>query len=471
MSCLPRARFALLAFLVPIVGAPAARAEPSSNVPPRAAASPRAIALDDAIAYGRDHQPGIRAALARVAARESAADVPRAQWQPTLGITAQLLGGTTNNTTGSYVSPSYLDVPRIGGTRAVATGSWQPYPSTFAAVGGNQELFDFGRIAAQAAAADALVDMEKQRARVATLDLTFNVQEAYFAVFAAKSIVKSSEDAYERSRVHRDLAKAGVDAGLRSPIEITRAEADLARFDISRIKARGGLAVAQMVLAAAIGAPDSALDVTDSPPSQGDMPALNTAIQEASAHDPRIQEALARLRAEEQRTRAIGAELRPDLSLTGTLSARAGGADPSSGVAANGGGWIPNVPNWNAGVIFNWPLFDGTVRARERASQAEEQVRREEIAQARYEQVARIQVAFGGFQVARAALPGLQHAVVAAQANYAQADARFRAGLGTSVELADAEALRTDAEVQLALGTFDIARTRAAFGRAIAEGL
>jgi outer membrane protein TolC len=61
--------------------------------------------------------------------------------------------------------------------------------------------------------------------------------------------------------------------------------------------------------------------------------------------------------------------------------------------------------------------------------------------------------------------------VEAARANYAQADARYKSGLGTSVELADAEALRTDAEIQLALGQFELARARASFGRAIAEGM
>jgi outer membrane protein len=65
----------------------------------------------------------------------------------------------------------------------------------------------------------------------------------------------------------------------------------------------------------------------------------------------------------------------------------------------------------------------------------------------------------------------LRHELDAAHANYAQADARFKAGLGTSVELADAEALRADAEIRLAIGIFDLAKTRAAFGRAIAEGV
>ncbi|MBC7018135.1 TolC family protein, partial [Salmonella enterica] len=75
------------------------------------------------------------------------------------------------------------------------------------------------------------------------------------------------------------------------------------------------------------------------------------------------------------------------------------------------------------------------------------------------------------FDVARAAIPGLQRAAEAARGNYAQAEARFRSGLGTSVELADAEALRTDAEIQVALGQFQLARARSELGRAIAEGL
>jgi outer membrane protein TolC len=65
----------------------------------------------------------------------------------------------------------------------------------------------------------------------------------------------------------------------------------------------------------------------------------------------------------------------------------------------------------------------------------------------------------------------LENSVVAARANWQQADARFGAGIGNAVEVADAEAVRSQAEIQLALGQFEVERARAAFGRAIAEGL
>jgi outer membrane protein TolC len=429
----------------------AENAGPFENGPP-----PRAMGLGEAIAFARVHQPAVLAAMARIAAQKSFADVPRAEWLPRFAATAQLFGATANQTTASYVNLDLPDLPRIGGETATSRGSFKPYASTLVGVGGNQEVFEFGRIAAQAAAADALVAVERERASAATLDVTYNVEEAYFAVFAAKSVVKASEDAYERARAHRDLAKAGVNSGLRSPIELTRAEAELDKLDIGRIRARGSVLTAQTVLAAVVGSPDAALDVASSPPTP----------------DPRLREALDRLRAEEAQTRAIGAELRPDLSLTATLTGRAGGAMPSgTGTPADGNGWAPNVPNWDVGIILSIPLFDGVVNARKSASRAGEQVRREEMELVRQEDVARVREAFVGVEVARAALPGLRRSVDASHANYDQADARFRAGLGTSVELADAEAIRTDSEIQLALGDFELARARAEFGRAIAEGL
>jgi outer membrane protein TolC len=88
---------------------------------------------------------------------------------------------------------------------------------------------------------------------------------------------------------------------------------------------------------------------------------------------------------------------------------------------------------------------------------------------AREAQLAAVRQAYVRVEAARSALVALQNGVVAARANYDQADARFRAGIGTAVELADAEAVRTDADIQLAIGRFEVARTRAALGRLIAE--
>ncbi len=427
--------------------------------------------LADALTYAYAHQPAIHAALARVSARHEEARIPNGQWQPTIGATAQVYAATANNSAASYLNEDFVDIPRIGGAPAATTGTWRPYGSSFVGASVSQEVFDFGRIAAQRAAGDALTDVESHDADAVRLDLAFNVEEAYFAVYAAKGVVTASDDAYERARAHRDLAQSGVASGMRPPIELTRAEADFARADTGRVRAHGGLQIAQTVLAAAIGSPDAAIDVVPNAPTVAQMPSLSEAIERAAARDPKILAALSQLQASEAKTHAIGAEKRPDLFLTGTLSGRAGGAPLANGDVPTGHGLLPVIPNWDAGLVISWPIFDGTVNARERAARAREDVARDEIDAARLRAVMDVRRTYVQVDVARAALPSLQRAVDAARANYAQAEARFRAGLGTSVELADAEALRTDSEIQLAVGVFDLARARAAFGRAIAEGI
>jgi outer membrane protein len=464
------------AMVIVLALAGTAHAENGPSKPPtiEAPQPARSMTLGEALSYAREHQPAVRAALSRVKAQMETAKIPSARWLPTVGLTLQGFGMTANDTTGTYVQPFYMDIPRIGAvpSRTESTAQLSPYVSTLAGAGVTQELIDFGRIGAQRAAADALVDVCKHDADAERLDVDFGVEEAYFAVFAAKSVIQAADQAYERARVHRDLAKRGVDSGLRPPIELTRAEADLGRYDVGRIRARGGLSVAQAVLAAAIGAPDAAIDTSGEAPQPGEMPALSQAVALAQSRDPRLAAALAQLQAAEKRTTAVGAGLRPDLSLTGTFSGRAGGA-PASGTTPQptGAGWLPDVPNWDVGIVLTWPLFDGTIAARKDAAKAQEQVRHDEVDAVRLQEVAAVNESYVQVQVARTALVGLQNTVVAARANYDQADARFKAGIGNAVELADAEAVRTDAEIQLALGQFDLARARAAFGRAIAEGL
>jgi outer membrane protein TolC len=473
----PSADVATADTLAASASAPGAAATPlvDATPPPTNLGLPpaRQITLADALAYARSHQPAVLASLARIETEKANAEVPRAQYYPLLGLTAQLLEGTTNNTTASYLGDAFVDLPRIGGTPSTGGGdaSWRPYASTLAAAGLSQEIFDFGRIAAESAAADARITIAARAADAQRLDIELNVEEAFFAVHAARSILQASEDAYQRSLVHRNYAGAGVRSGLRSPIELTRAEADLSRFDTARIRARGGLSAAQAVLAAAVGSPDLVLDAADEAPGSLALPALAEAIRLASERDPRLQEVLAQLRQQELETRAVGALARPDVRLSATLSGRAGGAMPSNnGEEPAGSGFLPNVPNWDGALVLSWPLFDPTINARRRASGVAEAVRRSEIDLVRQQVVAAVEQAYVSVVVAREALPSLQRAVEAARANYAQADARFKAGLGTSVELADAEALRTDADIRLAIGVFDLAKARASFGRAIAEG-
>lgn len=431
----------------------------------------KAMTLPEALAYAREHQPAVTAALARIRVAEADARATRAQWAPYVGATAQLLGGTANNTTASYFSSTGVDLPRIGGTPVSPAGGLEPYVSTLVAVGVNQEIFDFGRIAAQAAVDDAGVDYQRLGAEAAGLMVALGVEESYFAVKASRNVLLASEEAYQRALIHRDQAQAGVRAGLRAPIDSTRAEADVARFDVGRVRAQGGLVAAQAAFAAAVGIPQERLDAAGEDPPQSALPSLQFAIEQAAQRDPVLRSAVAQLRIQEAVTDSVAARLRPNLVLSGSFSGREGGAPPALPIqAAAHGGWLPDIANWDVAIVLRVPIFDWVTWKRVDASRQREEVQKSELELVRQAQTAAVQRAWVAVDAAQKAIAALEREVEAARANSAQADARFKAGLATIVELADAEALRTSAEIQLALGRFEQARQRAILGRLIVEG-
>ena len=429
------------------------------------------MTLAEALEYAKAHQPAIIAARARVVAAQADAQISRAQWLPSAALGAQLLAGTSNNTTTSYVAMYGIDVPRIGGTSVTASGKLTPYASTLAGVGLHQEVFDFGRIAAQSAALDSLVSVEQRSGEAESFNIAYGVEEAFFAVRAARAVVQASEQAYARTLVHRDMASAKVTAGLRPTIELTRAAADLARFDVGKIRARGGLMAAQSAFAAAVGVPELQLDAAGEAPPVSDLPSIADVVARAGRQNPLLLQSMAQLDAQQALTRSVGALLLPNFALTASLTGREGGASPASGGPASHDGLVPDVPNWDVGLVLRWPLYDPIVLARRDSSAAREQVAKAEVDVVKQNQTAAVEQAYVQITVSEAALSALIKSVEAARANYEQADARFKGGLGTIVELTDAEAVRVDAEIELALGHFTLAQARAALARLVAEEL
>lgn len=427
------------------------------------------MTLGEALAFARQHQPTLRAAQARIAVAKQAAWTIRAEWLPQLGATAQLFYGTMNNSTAMFQGVRTTDLPRIGGSRS-GTDWGDAYPSSLVGLGLRQNVYDFGRLAALAVAADAEVGVARYRAAQESLDVALQVESLFYAVLAAKAVERAAEDAYTRAALRREMVKVSVARGLRPPIDLTRAEADLTRFDVGRMRARGSIETAQAFFAAAVGWSEPLLDAEGALDAGAPLKPFGEALERALNQDPGVRAALAKLESQHALTKATTLQWAPSVALTAGVSGRAGGAPQNSGPSGQSG-WLPTVPNWDLGLYLQTTLFDGVLLARRRQSQAMEEVLRQEVDVTRRRLLSEIQRAYTGFRIAEASVPALEAAALAAQKNYEQASARFKAGLSTSVELADAEALRTDSEIQLAVGRFEIARARANWNRSIAQGL
>jgi outer membrane protein len=429
------------------------------------------VTLQQALGYARDRQPRIKSALAEYQARRAEARVPRAQWLPQIGATVQAFVATSNNTTASYLTVPEMDLPRIGGSKSTteATATWSPSASTLAGIGVGQEVYDFGRISAQIAVADAYATMARAGADDVGLDVALGVEEAFHGVLAGKAVLAATEDAYKRAVTHRDYAQAGTKSGMRPPIDLTRAQADVSALEVRLIQARTGIQAARAGLAAAMGSDQREIDAAETPADLSAAPAFADAMRTAARRNPAILAALAKLDAQHAAVSAVTRELLPNIFASASLTGRAGGAAPTSGDASYGGGWLPDVANWHVGLVLQWNLFDATVLARRAAAKAHEDAARADLELMRMGVGLAAERAYLELDAALQTLPGLQAAVDAARANQAQAEARFKAGLGTVVELADAESLLTNRQLEFAVGQFTVARARAALGRVMAQ--
>lgn len=447
----------LLLIFTPMLAAPAA----ASSLP--------TVTLPEALQAARSHQPQLQAARLRLEAASHELDAAAAGWLPTVGGLAEVVASSTNNSTATVLSNGAVDLPRIGSTKVTATPDFTPSMSTVVAIGARQTIYDFGRIAAQREAAQSLAELESARVKGTSLNVDLNVRRAFYAVLAAHAVLDASEAAWSRAKAHRDFARSTVDAQVRPPIELTRAEAELARSEVGRIRAASGVRSARVLLAALVGSAEREVDAQGDLASAGDLPSPEAVREAALRNDPALAEAAAARAAVEQQAALLAAQQRPTIFASAAVSGRNGGATPSSGTAPGGFGLVPAVPNFDLAVVLSWPLFDAVISRREEAARARARAAEADLSTVRLQISEQALQLAERAQVADLSLTALERAADAARANSAQADARTRAGLGTSTELADAETLHTEAEISVAIGRFEALSARAALARAMAE--
>jgi outer membrane protein len=160
----------------------------------------------------------------------------------------------------------------------------------------------------------------------------------------------------------------------------------------------------------------------------------------------------------------------PRLFLQSSVFARGSGADPAGVFNGGSDGLAPERANWAAGVQIQFPnVFDFSgLRARKAAAAAVERASAALYDEAVLTISTGQQAAAAVLQSTRAVAANTPIQLAAAQQSEAQARARYNAGLATLLEVADAQGLLAQAEVQDELAR--VAVWRALLGAAVAQG-
>jgi outer membrane protein len=333
-------------------------------------------------------------------------------------------------------------------------------------------LLDFGRRGAAVDAAKALALEATVGFNAKHQQIVFAVTRAFYALTAVRGRVAAARAALESAQALERAAEARRERGEGTLPEALQAHEEAARAQYEVDDALAAEIDARMALAESMGVlPTTSIrviDVSQQPLPPGVEESVDDAVDRALAQRPDLLARLATLRAKEAEVRGARAEFLPK------LGARAATGRNIGRVSILGGPYdTVNAQQWDAGLRFEWALFEGFER-RNRVSLAEsaQRVAADELTLARDKAVREVWKAYNDTKVALARQQAGAALLAASEKSWTATLSSYQHGLATYPDVRDAQrnlararTLDTEARAQvfttaaaLAFSTGDLAR-------------
>jgi outer membrane protein len=408
-----------------------------------AAREPLSLATAEATAL--KHQPTLEQALGAVEAAEGRVEQARAGYLPQVAVS-----GTYQRTTGNFA-------PRPGVTPAqlnmqAATGwSTQAYNYLIFGATASQLIYDFGATSGRWRAATASRDAATWNRRVIENQTLLAVRRAFFQGRTQRDLVAVAEEGVKNQERHLAQSQALVQAGIRPQIDLATVRTALANARVQLVAAQNNHAVAQAQLAQAMGLEvATAFTLADdelAPVAGEDGPG---AALTARALDARPE--LANLESQ-RRAQAL------------LVDAVRGTYGPALGAVASAtetGSFDRIVPNWYVGLSLSWALFQGGYTdGQVREAKGNLQGLGGQVAALRLQVQVDVEQARLAVGAAKATITAAEEALVNAREQLRLAEGRYKQGLGSVIELDDAQVAHTTAAAQAVQARFGLASARA----------
>jgi outer membrane protein TolC len=330
----------------------------------------------------------------------------------------------------------------------------------------NQVLYDFGRTGnTRDAARSSLRSAEFEEQRVIQ-DTVLNVKQAYYALLAAKKLVLVSQKTAEQAESHLKQAEAFFHSGSKPRFEVTRVEVEVNNAKLSMINAKNTVRLRTISLYNAMGIdPGGDLDIEDILSAPIIVPSREQAMTEAVKNRPELMKAEADIQAAQARVSAEKANYLPTLSAQGSYN-WAGGS------TSMGTFKLEAQDNWNAGVMLSVPLFEGWLtqgkvseaRANLHVLEAQGQTFRRSV-------LIELNQADADIESATARIAVMESLLKKASESLELAQGRYAAGVGTYIEITDAQVASVNAETDHVQALYDYQLAAARFVKAMGRGV
>jgi outer membrane protein TolC len=422
------------------------------------------MTVGQAVQRALKNYPSIRVSQEEINAAAAGIRLARIAYLPHADALAQVNRATRNNVFGLLLPQSTL--PSMSGP-VLGTNNFGTAWGSALGVLVSWEPFDFGLRRANVAVANALEAESAAALKRTEYEIAVTTADACLTLAAAQETVRAAQAGVDRAGVLLRTITAQVDAQLRPGADASRADAELAAARTQWIQAQQAADVARATLSQFVGMEPGQIDLDvagllKSPPEQ-DVPALDPAknplaVEQSAA----VEETLARLRALER-------SYFPRFYLQGSAYARGSGAETDGKILGGLNGLAPTTQDYALGFTVTFPVSDlPSIRARQAAQSATARAQQARAAQIAIDLRAQWNRAVAMFNGARRIAGNTPIQASAARTATQQATARYAAGLGTIAEVAEAQRLLTQAEIDDALAR--LAVWRGLLGVAAAAG-
>lgn len=413
------------------------QATPATQAP----AQGKLLTIEDAVLISLENHPRIRAARERIGSQEAILGQQMSAYYPTINF---------NN---SYRTTN------ASGTSGISSAASDTFTSQ---ANLNMTLYNFGKREGTVQAARETVDATREDFSTTTQDIVLSVKQSYYTYLGTQALVRVRQDTVRNRELLVRQAQGFYEVGTRARIDVARAEANLYTARADLIAAENAVKIAWVTLRNAMGSPR----LPEQPVAQ-DSPELELSMNLAGARtiafDNRteLRSFEAQRRASDQLIATARRGHLPDVVFDAFYGRR-----NSSG----GGETFPLQPAWQAQVSLNIPIFDGfrtTNRVEETLHnyyniRAQEEERRQQIA-------LEVEQSYLRVVETQERILATESATKAAKENLDLAQGRYQVGVGSIIEVTDAETLYTDAQTTYVRTLYEYRIADAQLARAMGD--
>ena len=432
---------------------------------PPSLSPPSSFTLKQAVEFALAHYPQARAAAQKLIAAQAGVRLARTDYLPHTDMMWQSTRGTYNNITGQLLPPSVLPslsgivLPDTSGRSAWNTGtgillSWQPV--------------DFGLRAANVSLARAAEHGAEAQLEVTKLDVEANATNAFLEAAAAEQLMLAAKANVDRRETLAKSIHVLVDNQLRPGADASRADAELAAARTQFLRSKQAEQETLIRLAEALGIAGQSVEIAAGSLSTA-TPNVFVAEPNVSAN-PSARLAFSEVEQSQARGHALDRSYVPQFRLESGISGRGSGLNNTGQFLGGDNGLVPGRYNWALGLTATFSPFDIlSVRARRQIEAANGRSARAAYEGTIQQLTAAEQRASTSLQTSIEIAKNAEVELSAAQQSDRQAEARYKSGLATLVELADAQQLLVNAESDEAVAKLSVWRSLLASGFAAGD--